>query len=161
MTFPSIELTSDSSFGQCIQGTIVSSKKSTTTLKMASCGSTYQTVVCRAAELVNIDIDCNGTTYLKHNEQTNNSLEYTFDQQLKDENVKAISQQKVFYQNVFSRLDPRLAYESIFSMLWYSTIPCFDVREITSSGIWINSITLQTTFILICDKSHEKSLSFI
>jgi hypothetical protein len=91
-------------------------------------------VVCRAAELVDIDSDCNGTTYTGRGAHTNNSLEYSFNQTLKDESVKATFQLQTSYQNVFSRLDPSLAYASIFSMLWYSTIPCFDVAEVTSTG---------------------------
>jgi len=110
---------------------------------LANCATNYLTIVCRAPELVDVGSDCNGTTYMGESTQSDNSLEYTFNQTLRDENTKAKAQLRSFFQNIFSRLDLTRSYESIFSMLWYSTIPCFDVESITSSGIASTRVFLQ------------------
>ena len=36
-----------------------------------------------------------------------------------------------FYQD-FGDLDYKVAYQSLFELLWYSQLPCFDIRNITS-----------------------------
>ena len=36
-----------------------------------------------------------------------------------------------FYQD-FGDLNYKVAYQSLFELLWYSQLPCFDIRNITS-----------------------------
>ena len=38
------------------------------------------------------------------------------------------------YNDLFNSFDKKSAFQSIFSMLWYSTLPCFDVKDVTSAG---------------------------
>ena len=37
------------------------------------------------------------------------------------------------YNEIFRSLDMSAIYDSLFDLLWYSTMPCFDVKGITST----------------------------
>ena len=46
-----------------------------------------------------------------------------------EENIK-----KEFYEH-FGNMSMTESYESLFQLLWYSQLPCFDVKQITSTKI--------------------------
>ena len=46
--------------------------------------------------------------------------------------VTSVMAQK--YKDLFNRLNRTLAYKKVFSMLWYSSLPCFDLNGVTSSS---------------------------
>ena len=45
---------------------------------------------------------------------------------------KAVIEAQDDYKASFGSLDLKTAYESMFEILWYSQLPCFDVKDITS-----------------------------
>ncbi len=62
-----------------------------------------------------------------------------------DPNLKWISQESILYKkstilDMFKRLDKKAAYDSIFSTLWYSSIPCFEVSNTTGTVNGLNSL---------------------
>jgi len=62
-----------------------------------------------------------------------------------DPNLKWISQESVLYKkytilDMFQRLDKKAAYDSLFSTLWYSSIPCFEVSNTTGTINGLNSL---------------------
>jgi hypothetical protein len=38
------------------------------------------------------------------------------------------------FKTLFKNLDQTLSFKPMFSMLWYSTLPCFDVKGVTSTA---------------------------
>ena len=49
------------------------------------------------------------------------------------ERKEAVQKAKTQYNNEFGSMDLAKSYESLFELLWYSQLPCFDVRNITST----------------------------
>ena len=80
--------------------------------------------------------DCNGTTYIgagsDPESKDNNTLDLIFNPNRTYDNGNSVSLLKTFNKNLFKRLNQTVAYPTLFKMLWYSTLPCFDVNEITS-----------------------------
>ena len=54
--------------------------------------------------------------------------------------VKAVEQKKRDFKEIFRKMDLKTSFRSLFSVLWYSTLPCFDVKGITSDFIWEKSL---------------------
>jgi hypothetical protein len=52
-----------------------------------------------------------------------------------------VSYKKAESKSMIQKMDLRGAFESLFSTLWYSQLPCFDIRNITSNS----SLTSQNT----------------
>ncbi len=52
---------------------------------------------------------------------------------LKLQNKQAIAYKKAEMKEMMSRLNQKKAFTSIFATLWYASLPCFDVRNITAS----------------------------
>ena len=44
------------------------------------------------------------------------------------------------YDSNFGDLDFEKSYESLFEILWYSQLPCFDVRNVTSDAAYQMSV---------------------
>ena len=73
--------------------------------------------------------------HINSNSKTNN----TFFEFLLDPTIKKIhnSGAKVpieKFKNIFARLNKTASVSGFFSLLWYSTLPCFDLRGITSNN---------------------------
>ena len=49
------------------------------------------------------------------------------------ERKEAVQKAKTQYNNEFGSMDLVKSYKSLFELLWYSQLPCFDVRNITST----------------------------
>ena len=59
-------------------------------------------------------------------------LGLTLDPEKADEREKKVEQAKERYDDEFGSLDMKVAYQNLFEILWYSQLPCFDVKDITS-----------------------------
>ncbi len=55
-----------------------------------------------------------------------------FNPNKRQQNKLAIAYRKAEMKDIFQRLDITDAYHSIFQTLWYSSLPCFDVRNLTA-----------------------------
>ena len=49
-----------------------------------------------------------------------------------EEREEAIRKARAQYDNEFGSMDVAKSYKSLFEILWYSQLPCFDVENITS-----------------------------
>ena len=49
------------------------------------------------------------------------------------ERAETVKAAKAKYHNDFGQLDMTKSYNNLFELLWYTKIPCFDVKGITSS----------------------------
>ncbi len=47
---------------------------------------------------------------------------------------KKLNESRKMYEENFGNLDLSSSYESLFEILWYSQLPCFDIKEVTSSA---------------------------
>ena len=61
-----------------------------------------------------------------------NLLDLLLDPKKKLAFKKAVAQKKADFKEIFDRLDLKSSFPSMFSILWYSTLPCHDVRGVTS-----------------------------
>jgi len=61
-----------------------------------------------------------------------NSLSLLFDSNWMAEKDVSLSKKKTAFSGMMARLDGTRAFESIFSTVWYATMPCFDVANITA-----------------------------
>ncbi len=60
--------------------------------------------------------------------------------------LEAVEAKRSTYKKIFSRLDSRASYPALFSILWYSTLPCYDVKDVTSSFVWEKSLIKHCTW---------------
>ena len=126
-TFPSVVPISENNYYSCVNATLANRKLE---LRGADCNSQFA-VVCKALKRVNVTEQCNAGN--ASSSISNNTLDFIFNPKMKDGNTKAAMYLKGLYKDIFKRLNQTTAYKSMFSMLWYSTIPCFDVAGITST----------------------------
>lgn len=56
----------------------------------------------------------------------------TLDPDKRSERERKVVEAKKKYNEEYGDLDIKKAYENLFEILWYSQLPCFDVRNITS-----------------------------
>ena len=59
-------------------------------------------------------------------------LNTVFDPWKVEERKEAVEAAKIQYDNEFGSMDVAKSYKSLFEILWYSQLPCFDVHNITS-----------------------------
>ena len=57
-----------------------------------------------------------------------------------EERKVAVEKAKMQYNNEFGAMDLVKSYKSLFELLWYSQLPCFDVKNITSNTLGEMSI---------------------
>jgi hypothetical protein len=128
--FPSIvAIIEPDVYYECVKATVNNRKLE---LRVASCGEDIG-VVCRVEKMSNLNVECNGTSISNENMPLNdNNLEYVFNPKYKDDIMTGATRQKTAYKDLFRRLNQTAVFKSMFSMLWYSTIPCFDVKGVTS-----------------------------
>jgi hypothetical protein len=48
------------------------------------------------------------------------------------ENIKSIQNEKLLLQNIFKNTDQKTVLHNFLSIMWYSKLPCFDIRGLTS-----------------------------
>ncbi len=85
-----------------------------------------RTIVCRKP--LNFNITCTKNyKFIKKD-----TMEWLLDPNLKVNKSRAIKYKKAALQDMMFRLNQTEAYNSIFSILWYSNFPCFEVKGITS-----------------------------
>ncbi len=69
----------------------------------------------------------------KYKEYLNNTnLDKMIKPDLLDQTTRDFEQARKVYRNSFDKLDMLKSYETFFSLLWYSQLPCFDVAGITA-----------------------------
>ena len=61
-------------------------------------------------------------------------LNLMLDPDQKELRMKKSSDAKKKYDDEFGELDFKAAYAKLFEILWYSQLPCFDIRNITSQN---------------------------
>ena len=129
-TFPTIVTINDPDLNyDCVQATV---NNRTLELRVADCDDGIG-VVCKAMTNSDLTVTCNGTSIADENTTTiDNYLEYMFNPKLNSDITKGANRLRTVYKDMFKRLNQTAAFKSMFSMLWYSTIPCFDVKDITS-----------------------------
>ena len=66
--------------------------------------------------------------------QSVSTLEFLLDPANKSKRDKAIESKSLTIKRLFQKLDHARTYKSLFSSLWYSSLPCFDVRNITAQN---------------------------
>jgi len=76
-------------------------------------------------------VSCTAFLYLRQKKAANNLfIKLTSAFQL--DRDRAIELKKADYKRMMAALNQTLAFDSIFSSLWYSTLPCLDVRDLTA-----------------------------
>ena len=70
----------------------------------------------------------------------NNSFEMSLDPRLQDFKKIFTKYESDTFKDIIQRLDKVGSHTSLLSSLWYYTLPCFDVQNITTTSVWGNSI---------------------
>ena len=71
---------------------------------------------------------------LNQKAQSNNTIfEFLLDPAIKGVHNAAAKIPINKFKSIYARLNKTVAFPGIFSILWYSTLPCFDVKGVTSS----------------------------
>ena len=60
-------------------------------------------------------------------------LELTFNPARKAEHLQDMEAQRQEAREMYENMDFEKGYRGIFEMLWYSQMPCFDIKDVTSS----------------------------
>ena len=78
---------------------------------------------------------------LKNPEKINiTTLSFLLDPKYKDFKKQSVALKKRQIKSIFKFMDQTKAYEAMFSNLWYSTLPCFDIEGITAEKSGESSI---------------------
>jgi hypothetical protein len=83
-------------------------------------------IICQ--KIFFVPLNCNKKTTFKNLSPFAIMLDKNLDKQKK----LAISYKIAELTDIMQRLDQSTAYQSIFQTLWYSSLPCFDIRNITA-----------------------------
>ena len=51
-----------------------------------------------------------------------------------NERKQKMAEAKKDYDENFGQVNLQVAYDSLFEILWYSQLPCYDVKNVTSDG---------------------------
>ena len=121
----------------------------TTEINQFPCSSTIQNFT--SSEEMNMTSSMNQTSYNASNETHKNSsfecnavlesndapigiqkLGLVFNPCLVAEKAKLEERSKIKYQTSFGSMDMQKSFKSLFELLWYSQLPCFDVANMTS-----------------------------
>ena len=60
------------------------------------------------------------------------TLDLSFDPAKSERRIMLGEEQKMQYDNDFGSIDLKESYQALFELLWYSQLPCFDIRNLTS-----------------------------
>ena len=84
-------------------------------------------------EWIETKVDCPKIKTNKNNDSPGiKKLNTVFDPWKVEEREEAIRKARAQYDNEFGSMDVAKSYKSLFEILWYSQLPCFDVENITS-----------------------------
>jgi hypothetical protein len=64
-----------------------------------------------------------------------NPLDYLLNPTKKVEFKKAFTTRRRYLRHVFDKLNQTSSFKSLFSILWYSTLPCHDVVNVTAGNL--------------------------
>ena len=85
-----------------------------------------RSIICR--KIFNINPNCKGgSNFVKKN-----TLDWLLDPSLKANKTRAIKYKKTALEDMMFRLNQTEAYSTLFSILWYSNFPCFEIKGVTS-----------------------------
>jgi len=124
-SFKQLNTTSDDNGPPCVVASVAQNQ---VILRPADCMAAYP-MVCKAVK----NMACNATSSSSQAPQSSNLLDYIFDPKLKTQSIINSQFMTKDIRNLFKRLNQTASYKSLFSMMWYSTLPCFDVQSVTSS----------------------------
>ena len=82
--------------------------------------------------LINLQLYKSPDSFLKIDSQNSESQLYEFLKGGGGEKLESLAQKKAEIKSVFQKLDLSTYFEKYFSLLWYSSLPCFDVQNYTS-----------------------------
>ena len=124
-TFPSLNTTDDDNGQRCVVASVATNQL---LLRPANCSEAFP-VVCKAVK----NMACDPTSSPAQEDIPQpNLLDIIFDPSQRSQNAKSSDAMRKDIKNLFKRLNQTAAYKSLFSMMWYSTLPCFDVQNVTS-----------------------------
>ena len=123
-TFPSLNTTVDENGQGCVVASVM---KNQLLLRPVNCSLAYS-AVCKAVK----NTACNATTSTPDEASSHPLLDYIFDPGLRAKSAMSSQSMTKDIRSLFKRLNQTAAYKSLFSMMWYSTLPCFDVQNVTS-----------------------------
>ena len=66
--------------------------------------------------------------------QKTNSFQLMLDPDYRLPIKLAVSRKRAVMRDVFNRMNKSVAFESLFATLWYASIPCFDIQNITTAN---------------------------
>jgi hypothetical protein len=72
--------------------------------------------------------------------KTTKVFDYLLDPEKRQEIEKFVTQNITAYKAAFQRLDKSASLPTLFSSLWYSKLPCFDVKGMTSEKLGEKSL---------------------
>jgi hypothetical protein len=61
------------------------------------------------------------------------TIDWMVDPTIKANKTRAINHKRSIMKDMMFRLNQTQAYETLFSILWYANLPCFDVKGITAA----------------------------
>ena len=68
------------------------------------------------------------------NTHSTEKLDLTFNPARHVEYMLDMEAQRAEARDMYENMDMEKSYQGIFELLWYSQMPCFDIKEITSSA---------------------------
>jgi Amiloride-sensitive sodium channel len=123
--FPTIELVADNSSAYFCLSAEYDPNSQKLPVIPADC-SEPKGVICRTFQIK--QPTCNGTQTFKKQ----NTFDLLLDPLKQADRAKAVTQKKTMYKEMMSRLDQIKSFKALFSTLWYATLPCYDIKNITA-----------------------------
>jgi hypothetical protein len=123
VTFSELNLLPETSNHQCLTASF-NSDTDQLDLTQTDCEEEH-TVICRKALFKKPD--CSSSTPFTQRK----IIEVMLAPEFKLTNKQAVAHKKAEVKEMIGRLDLIAAFPHIFSTLWYSSLPCFDIRNIT------------------------------
>ncbi len=127
--FPSIQFTNNGILSQCWAAKHNDLNTTVLDVFQFNCNEDAG-VICRKF-LMDKNI-CNQSNSQQVKSEKMDSLSMLLNPEMKFTFKKAVAQKKKDFEDMFSRIDLRAAFGSLFSTLWYSGLPCYDVSNVTS-----------------------------
>jgi hypothetical protein len=89
-------------------------------------------VICRKASILTPNCSANSSF------QKQSTFDFMLNPAFQLDRDRAIDIQKLDYKRMMSALNQTLAFESIFSTLWYSKLPCLDIKGLSADRSGVN-----------------------
>ena len=122
--FSKLSFTPQMSSNQCLTASF-NSETGNLDLQQTDCEEEH-TVICR--KVLFAKPNCSNTSVAFVERQI---IEIMLAPEFKLANKQAVAHKKAEVKEMISRLDLKAAFPYLFSTLWYSSLPCFDIRNIT------------------------------